>query len=337
MDGGLRMKAVFATGAGPAAIENAYDQRTRAELAQCLEFVDGWYDPRELGAPRLREVEILFSTWGMFELEEAKIREHLPKLQAIFYAAGSVQYFARPYLACGVRIFSAWAANGVPVAEFTLAQILLANKGYFQAARRYKAEGFAPGRDYAEGLDGNYGATVGVIGAGMIGRMVIGMLKRYDLRVLVCDPFLSAEQAQGLGAEQATLERIFTESQTITNHVANNEKTRGMLDYRLFSRMRPNATFINTGRGAQVVEADLARALREEPRRTALLDVTDPEPLEPDSPFAGLDNVWISPHIAGSMSGEVARMGRYMAEAFRELGEERGRYEVTEAMLETMA
>ncbi|MFR1477023.1 MAG: NAD(P)-dependent oxidoreductase [Hydrogeniiclostridium mannosilyticum] len=75
--------------------------------------------------------------------------------------------------------------------------------------------------------------------------------------------------------------------QTISNHLANNPQTAGMLNYGLFRRMKPNATFINTGRGAQVVEADLVRA-EEEPGRTALLDVTDPvEPVDPAGSCAG--------------------------------------------------
>lgn len=91
------------------------------------------------------------------------------------------------------------------------------------------------------------------------------MLKEYRLKVVVFDPFLSEEEAERLGVEKCGLERLFAESQTISNHLANNPQTAGMLNYGLFRRMKPNATFINTGRGAQVVEADLVRALRENP------------------------------------------------------------------------
>ena len=96
--------------------------------------------------------------------------------------------------------------------------------------------------------------------------------------------------------------------------------------------------FINTGRGAQIVEDDLARALREDPDRTALLDVTWPEPPEADSPLLTLPNCILSPHIAGSMNNEVARMGAYMAEEYEALSAGRPcRYQVTLDMLETMA
>ena len=75
-----------------------------------------------------KDTEVIFSTWGMPKFTEEELAEYLPSLKAVFYAAGTVQAFARPFLSRGVRIFSAWAANAVPVAEYTVAQIILANK-----------------------------------------------------------------------------------------------------------------------------------------------------------------------------------------------------------------
>jgi len=86
------------------------------------------------------------------------------------------------------------------------------------------------------------------------------------------------------------------------------------------------------------VEEDLVRALREEPGRTAVLDVTDPEPSPEGHPFYGMDNVILTPHIAGSVGAECFRMGAWMLdEARRWLSGEPLRYEVTEKMLATMA
>ena len=104
------------------------------------------------------------------------------------------------------------------------------------------------------------------------------------------------------------------------------------------ARKKGNATFINTGRGAQVVEEDLCRALRECPDRTALLDVTWPEPPAPDSPLLTMENVFLTPHIAGSMKNEIGRMGQYMLQAYRDFRAGiPSRCEVTLDMLETMA
>ena len=117
-----------------------------------------------------------------------------------------------------------------------------------------------------------------------------------------------------------------------------NGKTVGMLTGALFSLMKPHAAFINTGRGAQVDENGMIAALREVPTRVAVLDVTWPEPPAADSPLYTLPNVFLTPHIAGSIGNEVHRMAEFMAEECRRF--DAGlpvRYRVTEAMLETMA
>ena len=287
---------------------------------------------------RFSKVEYVFSTWGMPTFTEDEIRALLPSLKCLFYGAGSVQQFARPFLHCGVRIFSSWAANAVPVAEMTVAQIILANKGYFLTNRLFHSNGRKAAKAAFEQCRGNYGETVGIVGAGMIGKLVIQMLRQYRLKVLVFDPFLSDEQARELGVEKCELPELFERSFVVSNHLANNAQTVGMLNYALFSKMRENATFINTGRGAQVVEEDLVRILTERPDLTALLDVTYPEPPVEGHPFYTLPNCRLTPHIAGSAGDEVARMGEYMlCEYENYLNGSSTKYEVTEKMLETMA
>lgn len=285
----------------------------------------------------LQQTEIVFSTWGMPALTEEEIAHFLPNLKQVFYAAGSVQGFARPFLRQGIGVMSAWAANAVPVAEYTVAQILLACKGFFHSAPLCKSDRPAAQRA-ASSFEGLYGVQVGVIGAGMIGRMVISELARHDIDVLICDPFLSASDAQALGGRKAELAEVFASCRVISNHVANLPATVGMMRYEHFSKMRPYAVFLNTGRGAQVVEADLARALREDPTRLAILDVTDPEPPAAGSPLLALDNALLTPHIAGSSGDEVRRMAAYaVGELDRYLAGQPLRYAVILAMLDTMA
>ncbi len=286
-----------------------------------------------------KDTAYLFSTWGMPKLSEAEIREFLPNLKIVFYGAGSVQYFVRPYLACGVRVFSAWAANAIPVAEYTLGQILLANKGYFQLSKRYKEQGHNECSQYAAHFAGNYGVKVGLLGAGMIGKKVIELLKPFEIEVMVFDPFLPEEKAAEMGVTKATLPEIFEQCPVVSNHLANNEQTKGMLNYDLFSRMPEYSTFINTGRNSQVVMEDLMRAMKEVPTRTALLDVTDPdEPLPPDHPAWQIENIFITPHRAGSVEQEIFRMGKFMYEQYQNvLSNQPTMYEVTEEMLQTMA
>ena len=287
----------------------------------------------------LSRADYLFTTWGMPHFEREEIREYLPNLKAVFYGAGSVQHFAREFIAEGVAVFSAWAANGTPVAEYAFAQIVLASKGFFQRLHA-AADGSAwPNRSVPVSFPGNYEIKVGVIGAGMIGKMLIGRLKSLDqVKILVFDPFLPDEKAEELGVEKTDLPTLFRECDVISNHLANNPQTVGMLDGKLFSLMKPHAAFINTGRGAQVVEDDMIAALRAVPTRVAVLDVTWPEPPKEDSPLYTLPNVFLTPHIAGSIGNEVHRMAEYMAEECRAFDAgQPTRYRVTEKMLETMA
>ena len=333
------MKAIFLTRNGQKTIDSVYTAETKAALAETLEFVDPLYslDDLDARADELAEVEVAFSTWGMFALTSEQIAKYFGKLKAVFYGAGSVQQFARPFIEAGINVHSAWAANAVPVAEYTVAQIILANKGYFQRFHRASNETWInrPAKEY---FTGNYKNKIGLIGIGMIGSLVAEMLKAYNLEVLAFDPFLPAEKAEALNVKLVSLEELFTECTVISNHLANNPQTVGMLNANLFSRMKKNACFINTGRGAQVVEDDLIAAMEAEPYRVALLDVTMPEPPKPDSKFYKLDNVFLSPHIAGSLGDEVQRMGEYMLEEYlRWRKGEACKWQVSMKMLETMA
>ncbi len=287
---------------------------------------------------KFAEVEYIFSTWGMPSMGEEEIKACFPSLKCVFYAAGSVQAFARPFLSCGVKVFSAWAANAVPVVEYTLAQIILANKGFFAHSREMKKGNREAGKVMKAAYPGNYGENVGIIGVGMIGSQVAERLKDYKLNVLAFDPFLSDERAEKLGIKKASLDEIFSTCRVITNHMANNDQTKGMLDYKYFSKMLPYSTFINTGRGAQVVEADLVRVLEERPDVTAILDVTFPEPPAEGHAFYTLPNCFLTPHIAGSLVNETHRMAEYIIEEYkRYLSGATCLYEVSFKMLETMA
>lgn len=321
-------------------IFSVYDDKTICELQKFCDIEKKIYEKADVvREPSLfSNVEFIFSTWGMPSFSETEIKTCFPALKCVFYAAGTVQHFAREFLNCGVKVFSAWAANAVPVAEMTVAQIILANKGYFLTNRLYHAQGRQVANEAFKKCNGNYGETVGIIGAGMVGKHVIQMLKNYNLKVLVFDPFLSNEKANELGVEKCSLECLFEKAFVVSNHLANNEQTKGIINYNLFKRMRENAVFINTGRGAQVVEEDLACILKERLDLTALLDVTTKEPPVENHPFYTLENCLLTPHIAGSAGDEVARMGEYMLNEFKAyISNETTKYEVNIKMLETMA
>lgn len=333
------MKAIFLCDKSEN-IFRVYDAETLKSLQEYTAIEYRIYSKKDiLNSPeKFYDAEYVFSTWGMPTFTEEEIKSCFPRLKCVFYGAGTVQSFARPFLSCGVKVFSAWAANAVPVAEMTVAQIILANKGYFLTNRLYHSDGQRAAKSAFKNIRGNYGETVGIIGAGMIGKLVIKMLKQYNLNVIVFDPFLPNETAEELGVKKCSLPELFEKAFVVSNHLANNEQTKGMLNYDLFRRMRENAVFINTGRGAQVVEDDLVRILNEREDLTALLDVTYPEPPIEGHPFYSLKNCLLTPHIAGSAGDEVRRMGIYMLREYEAyVSGEKCRYEVTEKMLDTMA
>lgn len=323
-----------------AVIDRVYNKHTQDQLKQQLNFIKPFtsIDHLEKRQTEFSKTEIIFSTWTHPVLTVQQIQTFLPNLKYIFYAAGSVKYFAKPYMNCGVRIFSAADENGVAVAEFCAAQILLSNKGYYQSMQIYSNGDPDKAHKYISAFPGNYGENIGIIGAGKIGRSLIGMLKNQKLKILVFDPYLPEEIAKTLDIELCSLDEIFEKCAVISNHLADNEQTKGILNYRHFSKMKPYATFINTGRGAQVIEDDLVRALREVTTRTAILDVTWPEPCNDGHPFYSMPNVFLTPHIAGCMGNEVAKLGESMADEWDSIKAGKpSPAEVTENMLETMA
>jgi len=290
-----------------------------------------------IGSPdTAKEAEFIFSTWGMPAFTAEEIRELFPSLKVVFYGAGTVQAFARPFLECGIKVVSAWRANAIPVAEFTFAQIILAAKGYFTAARKAKFNRLGAHTAWQRSA-GNYGSRVGLLGVGGIGSLVAEKLKTINCEVLAYDPFLPDGRAEALNVRKTGIEEIFAECDVISNHLADKDELKGIIDYRLLKTMKKTAVFINTGRGRQVKEWDLFRAMVFT-RRTALLDVTHPEVPLPFNPMLFLRNVIISPHMAGSGGNEVVRMGEYMAEELMRYT--RGEplvHEVTAEMLERMA
>ena len=334
-------RAVFWTKI-PKHIASAYSKSAREEIRKIYDLTDTIYSKVNLAGENkedFKDVEAIFSTWGMEHFTKEEIKATFPNLKYIFYGAGSVQDFAKEFLEEGVRVFSAASANAIPVSEYTVAMIMLANKLAPHAIKRTNNAYYMTQKPCLDCV-GNYKTTIGIIGAGKIGSMVVEKIKAVGVKAnfLAYDPFLSDERAEALGVTKCSLEELFANSDVITNHLANKDELAGVLNYSLFSKMKPKATFINSGRGRQVVEKDLVKALREVKTRNAILDVTWPEPPKPFSAIRRMKNIYITPHIAGSLGGEIARMGDYMVEdAVRLEANESPVNEVTLEMLKTLA
>ncbi|EDM26035.1 probable D-2-hydroxyacid dehydrogenase protein [Lentisphaera araneosa HTCC2155] len=275
----------------------------------------------------LSEVKYVFSTWGPPLFTDEQLAQ-LPNLEAVFYAAGSVKDFCDQLFKHQIKIFSAPKANAVPVAQFALGQILLCLKNYFQdneLIHKTKSHKDA----YLYKAPGIFNESVGIIGAGEIGRVLINLLKNFDVNILVVDPCLDKQSAQELGVEICTLEEVFKRAYVVSNHLPNIPATQKMITAKHFSSMRNGATFINTGRGAQVCEDGLVEALSKRTDLYALLDVTCEEPPNENSPLYQYDNIKLTGHIAGSLGNEVVRMADFVIADFkRYLKNEKTLYQV---------
>ncbi len=285
----------------------------------------------------LQKADYIFSTWGMPILSKEEIKYYFPNVKCLFYSAGTVQYFAKPFLESGIRVFSSASANAVPVSEYTFAQIVLANKGFYQASKFYRI--FIPYSVYAgQSSIGNFKKKIGLVGLGAIGSMVAEKLKTLDVEVFAYDPFMTQENADKLGVKLVDIKRLFSECDVISNHLANKKELNNFYNRDLFKLMKKKSTFINTGRGKQINEYHLFSSLIFHPTKTAVLDVQKYEYFPFISPLFYCPNIILTPHIAGSTGGEVVRMAEFMLEEFlRYLNKENLKYEVTLTSLSKMA
>lgn len=140
--------------------------------------------------------------------------------------------------------------------------------------------------------------TSGVVGCGRIGRQVIARLRSYRTSILAYDPAMNADQITALGAEPVSLDQLYEQSDLVTLHCPSTPENRRMINASTLSRMKAGVIFINVARGTLVDQGALIEALRSGRVGAAGLDVTDPEPIESDSPLLSMNNVVITNHCA---------------------------------------
>jgi len=293
-------------------VDMIYDEPEQAEIRK---MVDIYAPPQTIESIQenpevLADAEVIFSGWGSPKLDEEFLAK-APKLKAYFYGAGSIRNVVTPaFWERDIPICSAYEANAVPVAEYCLSQILFSLKLGWKSVMQIKRNQAFPGRDWVPGA---YDTTVGLVSLGMIGRLTAELLKPFDLRVIAYSTSLTPEGADELGIDAVcSLDEVFQRSHVVSLHTPWLPQTENMIQGRHFRMLRPEATFINTARGAVVNEPEMIEVLQERPDLWAILDVTHPEPPVSGSPLYTLPNVILTHHIAGSMFGECRRMGQYM-------------------------
>ena len=267
---------------------------------------------RDFGAPdvsgALAQVEVLITGWGAPALT-TPVLASMPRLKLIAHLAGSVKGIVDPSaFERGIAVVNAADANAIPVAEYTLAAILLGNKRALPLRELYRRErrSLKPLRDRVREI-GNYRKTIGIVGASRIGRRVITLLAPFDFTILLYDPYVSVLDAIALGVRSVDLDTLVASSDVVTIHAPATAETHHLIDGRRLALMRDGTLLINTARPSLIDQDALVETLQTG-RIDAFLDVTDPEPLPADSPLYDLPNVVLTPHVAGAAGTEVQRL-----------------------------
>ena len=258
--------------------------------------------------------DIVMADWGSPKFD-THILEFAPELKAVFYGGGSIRgIVSDAFWDRNIVISSAYGANAVSVAQYTVGQILCCLKKVWEYKDSVQKLRTYPQRDIFN-APGTYNSVLGIVSLGMIGWHVCRYIQAItEMKVIAYDPYVDKSQAAAMNIEMHTLEEIFELSDVVSIHTPVFEETKGMITGEHFRSMKPNSSFINTARGILVREDEMIDVLKVRPDITAVLDVTHPEPAESDSELYDLENIIITPHIAGCMGPECNRMGKYMTD-----------------------
>lgn len=271
---------------------------------------------RDLTAEELKSwlpgADAVVTSWGS-PVFTPEIMETADKLRVIGHAAGTIKYMVSdPVWDRGVVVLSAAPEIAYSVAEYVIWAALTMQRNLVRLDKKMKAG--APWRDPKDGWGHELlHRKVGVVAASFVGRAVIAHLKAFRCDVSVYDPYLSDGAARDLGVTKVTLDQLMSESEIVTLHAPVTPETLGMITARHLALMRDGALLINSARGVLVDEAALISELQSGRIRVAL-DVFEQEPLSVDSPLRRLENVLITPHMAGSTTESRQRLVEVIAD-----------------------
>ncbi|MEM2028404.1 MAG: hydroxyacid dehydrogenase [Candidatus Bathyarchaeia archaeon] len=302
-----------------------YAQLSRMEDEDKLrEFADVEFNPysRNLSEDELADfikgVDGCITSWGSPRFTK-KVLDKADKLKIIGHAAGSVKpYVTDEVFKRGIVVVNAASAIAIGVAEFTLAMILNCLRAIPQhvSAMRRRDWRYKEARS-GETFDLRH-KVIGLIGFGAVARELVNLLKPFNVRILVFDPYVSVEELRKYSVEKSDLDHLLSNSDIVSLHAALTPETYHMIGERELKIMKPTSFLINTARGALVDERSLCKALRERWIAGAALDVFEEEPLPPESPLYDLDeNVFLTPHVAGLSDERRSMLFGVIVEDFR--------------------
>ena len=275
--------------------------------------------------------------WGSPQFT-SEVLSAADQLRLVAHSAGSIKNLLRlAVLEPAISVTHAASAIAMAVGEMSLLLIMLLLRKPHVCDRELKA-----GHEWNDiraqpGGREIVGQRVGVVGAGYTGRYIIKLLRALDVEVWVSDPYLSDARAAELGVRLEPLDELLTRCPIVTLQAPTTQETHHMIGARELGLLQDGAILVNTARSRLIDEDALLAELRSG-RIEAALDVFDEEPLPVDSPFRQLDNVVLTPHIAGLSIQARHRQGQTMVDEIeRFIGGQPLRYEVTPEMLDIMA
>lgn len=274
------------------------------------------------------------TSWGVAQLD-ADVIAAAPRLKAMAHMGSSVNRFVSDALwERGIHVTSAGPALARDVAETTLGLMIVGLKRIWPLGQHVREGGWRESRYWPSRE--LHGKVVGIVGASHVGRHVIELLRPFDAQVLLYDPYVTAEEAARLGVTQVGMDDLARRSDVISLHAPAKPDTHHLLDGRRLALMKDDALLINTARGSLIDEAALVVELGKG-RFFAFLDVTDPEPPAAESQLRRLENVVVTPHLAGCIE-DCGRMGEMAVEELRRFfSGEPPLYRVTPEMLGRIA
>jgi phosphoglycerate dehydrogenase-like enzyme len=289
-------------------------------------------------ARHLGDAQIMVSGWGTAALD-APVLAAAPSLKLLAHAAGTVKPQMSPAAwDRGIRVTGAAPAIAGGVAEFCLGLIITTTKRVYWFADNIRRGSWSRADDVFGKAFEIYRQNVGIIGASHVGRRLAELLQPFGCTVLMYDPYWSKEKIAALGARKVeTLEELFSQCRVVSLNAPVTKETERMIRGKHFALLPDGAVFINTARGILVDQDEMIEQLNKG-RFVACLDVTVPEPPPVDHPLRRLPNVILTPHEAGAMAENLARIGEFIAdEIVRYAGGKELKAEVTKDKLATMA